>query len=100
MQWNTQTGFSLVFVLSNNWKDLLAGIVVAVVLKVLVWQKQADAKKLRKASSMVQPDGEPQRISRPYMSEDSWMNIPLTANRSTDHGEQNRSRPKYDKKIK
>ena len=36
------------FVLSNNWKDLLAGIVVAVVLKVLVWQKQADAKKLRK----------------------------------------------------
>ena len=35
-------------VLSNNWKDLLAGIVVAVVLKVLVWQKQADAKKLRK----------------------------------------------------
>ena len=36
------------FVLSNHWKDLLAGIVVAVVLKVLVWQKQADAKKLRK----------------------------------------------------
>jgi len=36
------------FVLSNNWKDLLAGIVVAVVLKVLVWQKQAEAKKLRK----------------------------------------------------
>lgn len=36
------------FVLSNNWKDLLAGIVVAVILKVLVWQKQADAKKLRK----------------------------------------------------
>ena len=36
------------FVLSNNWTDLLAGIVVAVVLKVLVWQKQADAKKLRK----------------------------------------------------
>ena len=34
------------FVLSNNWKDLLAGIVVAVVLKVLVWQKQADAKKI------------------------------------------------------
>lgn len=27
------------FVLSNNWKDLLAGITVAVVLKVLVWQK-------------------------------------------------------------
>ena len=36
------------FVLSNNWKDLLAGITVAVVLKVLVWQKQSDAKKLRK----------------------------------------------------
>ena len=29
-------------------RDRLAGIVVAVVLKVLVWQKQADAKKLRK----------------------------------------------------
>ena len=26
----------------------IAGIVVAVILKVLVWQKQADAKKLRK----------------------------------------------------
>ena len=67
------------FVLSNNWKDLLAGIVVAVVLKVLVWQKQADAKKLRKGIEYGSARWGTVEDIKPYMSEDPWMNIPLTA---------------------
>ena len=50
------------FVLSNNWKDLLAGITVAVVLKVLVWQNSQMQRNSEKESSMVQPDGETLRI--------------------------------------
>ena len=67
------------FVLSNNWKDLLAGIVVAVVLKVLVWQKQAEAKKLRKGIEYGSARWGTEEDIKPYMSEDPWMNIPLTA---------------------
>ena len=67
------------FVLSNNWKDLLAGIVVAAVLKVLVWQKQADAKKLRKGIEYGSARWGTAEDIKPYMSEDPWMNIPLTA---------------------
>lgn len=67
------------FVLSNNWKDLLAGIVVAVVLKVWVWQKQADAKKLRKGIEYGSARWGTAEDIKPYMSEDPWMNIPLTA---------------------
>ena len=67
------------FVLSNNWKDLLAGIVVAVVLKVLVWQKQADAKKFRKGIEYGSARWGTAEDIKPYMSEDPWMNIPLTA---------------------
>ena len=67
------------FVLSNNWKDLLAGIVVAVVLKVLVWQKQANAKKLRKGIEYGSARWGTAEDIKPYMSEDPWMNIPLTA---------------------
>ena len=67
------------FVLSNNWKDLLAGIVVAVVLKALVWQKQADAKKLRKGIEYGSARWGIAEDIKPYMSEDPWMNIPLTA---------------------
>ena len=67
------------FVLSNNWKDLLAGIVVAVVLKVLVWQKQADAKKLRKGIEYGSARWGNAEDIKPYMSEDPWMNIPLAA---------------------
>ena len=67
------------FVLSNNWKDLLAGIIVAGVLKVLVWQKQADAKKLRKGIEYGSARWGTAEDIKPYMSEDPWMNIPLTA---------------------
>ena len=67
------------FVLSNNWKDLLTGIVVAVVLKLLVWQKQSDAKKLRKGIEYGSARWGNAEDIKPYMSEDPWMNIPLTA---------------------
>ena len=67
------------FVLSNNWKDLLAGITVAVVLKVLVWQKQSDAKKFRKGIEYGSARWGNAEDIKPYMSENPWMNIPLTA---------------------
>ena len=67
------------FVLSNNWKDVLAVITVAVVLKVLVWQKQSDAKKLRKGIEYGSARWGNAEDIKPYMSEDPWMNIPLTA---------------------
>ena len=67
------------FVLSNNWKDLLAGITVAVVLKVLVWQKQSDAKKLRKGIEYGSARWGNAEDIKPYMSENPWMNVPLTA---------------------
>ena len=84
------------FVLSNNWKDLLAGITVAVVLKVLVWQKQSDAKKLRKGIEYGSARWGNAEDIKPYMSENPWMNIPLTAtedifayNKSTEISESN-----------
>ena len=50
------------FVLSNNWKDLLAGIVVAVVLKCWSGRNRQMQRNSGKESSMVQPDGETLRI--------------------------------------
>ena len=82
------------FVLSNNWKDLLAGIVVAVVLKVLVWQKQADAKKLRKGIEYGSARWGTAEDIKPYMSEDPWMNIPLTATEALTR-ESRPKQPKY-----
>lgn len=82
------------FVLSNNWKDLLAGIVVAVVLKVLVWQKQADAKKLRKGIEYGSARWGTAEDIKPYMSEDPWMNIPLTATEALSM-ESRPKQPKY-----
>ena len=82
------------FMLSNNWKDLLAGIVVAVVLKVLVWQKQADAKKLRKGIEYGSARWGTVEDIKPYMSEDPWMNIPLTATEALTM-ESRSKQPKY-----
>ena len=64
---------------SFNWRDMLTGIVVAVILKLLVWQKQADAKKLRKGIEYGSARWGTAEDIKPYMSEDPWMNIPLTA---------------------
>ena len=64
---------------SFNWRDMLTGIVAAVILKLLVWQKQADAKKLRKGIEYGSARWGNAEDIKPYMSEDPWMNIPLTA---------------------
>ena len=65
--------------LSFNWCDMLTGIVAAVILKLLVWQKQSDAKKLRKGIEYGSARWGNAEDIKPYMSEDPWMNIPLTA---------------------
>ena len=64
---------------SFNWRDMLTGIVAAVILKLLVWQKQSDAKKLRKGIEYGSARWGNAENIKPYMSEDPWMNIPLTA---------------------
>ena len=51
------------FLLSLTWERSISWNCCRSYFESLVWQKQSDAKKLRKESSMVQPDGEPQRIS-------------------------------------
>lgn len=65
--------------LSFDLRDLLVGVTVAVILKLLVWQKQSDAKKLRKGIEYGSARWGTAEDIKPYMSEDSWMNIPLTA---------------------
>ena len=65
--------------LSFDLRDLLVGVTVAVVLKLLVWQKQSDAKKLRKGIEYGSARWGTAEDIKPYMSEDPWMNIPLTA---------------------
>ena len=64
---------------SFNWRDMLTGIVAAVILKLLVWQQQSDAKKLRKGIEYGSARWGNAEDIKPYMSEDPWMNIPLTA---------------------
>lgn len=64
---------------SFNLRDLLFGIAVAVVLKLLIWQKQSDAKKLRKGIEYGSARWGNAEDIKPYMSEDPWENIPLTA---------------------
>ena len=64
---------------SFNWRDMLTGIVAAVILKLLVWQKQSDAKKLRKGIEYGSARWGNAEDIKPYMSENPWMNIPLTA---------------------
>ena len=67
------------FLLSFDLRDLLVGVTVAVILKLLVWQKQSDAKKLRKGIEYGSARWGNAEDIKPYMSEDPWMNIPLTA---------------------
>ena len=78
---------------SFNWRDMLTGIVAAVILKLLVWQKQSDAKKLRKGIEYGSARWGNAEDIKPYMSEDPWMNIPLTATEALTM----KSRPKQPK---
>lgn len=65
--------------LSFDLRDLLVGVTVAIILKLLVWQKQSDAKKLRKGIEYGSARWGTAEDIKPYMSDDPWMNIPLTA---------------------
>ncbi|HJD27089.1 MAG TPA: type IV secretory system conjugative DNA transfer family protein [Candidatus Blautia intestinipullorum] len=65
--------------LSFDLRDLLVGVTVAVILKLLVWQKQSDAKKLRKGIEYGSARWGTAEDIKPYMSDNPWMNIPLTA---------------------
>ena len=67
------------FLLSFDLRDLLVGVTVAVILKLLVWQKQSDAKKLRKGIEYGSARWGTAEDIKPYMSDNPWMNIPLTA---------------------
>ena len=79
---------------SFNWCDMLTGIVAAVILKLLVWQKQSDAKKLRKGIEYGSARWGNAEDIKPYMSENPWMNIPLTATEALTM-ESRQKQPKY-----
>ena len=80
--------------LSFDLRDLLVGVTVAVILKLLVWQKQSDAKKLRKGIEYGSARWGNAEDIKPYMSEDPWMNIPLTATEALTM-ESRTKQPKY-----
>lgn len=82
------------FLPSFFYMDLLVGVGAAVVVKILIWQKQADAKKLRKGVEYGSARwGTPEDI-KPFMADDFWMNIPLTATESITM-ESRPKQPKY-----
>ena len=60
-------------------KDLLIGLIVAVAAKLLMWEKQQNSKKFRKGVEYGSARWGTAEDIKPYMSEDPWMNIPLTA---------------------
>lgn len=80
--------------LSFDLRDLLVGVTVAVILKLLVWQKQSDAKKLRKGIEYGSARWGTAEDIKPYMSDDPWMNIPLTATEALTM-ERRPKQPKY-----
>jgi type IV secretion system protein VirD4 len=74
--------------------DVLVGIGVAVAVKLVVWQKQADAKKLRKGIEYGSARWGTAEDIKPFMADDFWMNIPLTATESLTM-ESRPKQPKY-----
>lgn len=70
------------FLPSFYFTDLLVGVGSSMVLKILVWQKQADAKKLRKGVEYGSARWGTKEDIKPFMADDFWMNIPLTATES------------------
>lgn len=79
---------------SLQGKDLLVGIGVAAAAKVLIWQKQQDAKKFRKGVEYGSARWGNAEDIKPYMSDNPWMNIPLTATESLSM-ESRPKNPKY-----
>ena len=74
--------------------DLIVGTCVAVVFKLLVIQKKADAKKLRKGSEYGSARWGTREDILPFIADDPWMNIPLTATESLTM-ESRPKKPKY-----
>lgn len=67
---------------STDIIDILIGAGTAVATKLLMWQKQQDAKKLRKGVEYGSARWGDRDDIKPYMSDNPWMNIPLTATES------------------
>ena len=67
---------------SFHMYDLCVGAIAALVVRILIWQKQADAKKLRKGVEYGSARWGTAEDIKPYMSDDPGMNIPLTATES------------------
>ena len=65
------------FLPSLYYMDVLVGAGIAAVVKILVWQKQADAKKLRKGVEYGSARWGTAEDIKPFMAEDFWMNIPF-----------------------
>lgn len=63
-------------------QDLLAGLILAVILRLIIWQKKLDAKKLRKGIEYGSARWGTQEDIRSFMADNPWMNIPLTATES------------------
>lgn len=68
--------------LSFDLRDLLVGVTVAVILKLLVWQKQSDAKKLRKGIEYGSARWGTEKDIRPYADPEFENNIILTETES------------------
>ena len=67
---------------SLQGKDPLIGVGVAAVAKILIWQKQQDSKKFRKGVEYGSAKWGDREDIKPYMADNPWMNIPLTATES------------------
>ena len=67
---------------STQVKDLLIGLIVAVAAKLLMWEKQQNSKKFRKGVEYGSARWGDREEIKTYMSENPWMNIPLTATES------------------
>ena len=63
-------------------KDLFIGLIVAAVAKLLMWEKQQNSKKFRKGVEYGSARWGDKEEIKPYMSENPWLNIPLTATES------------------
>ncbi len=79
MRWNMADRILTGLQPSFNWRDMLTGIVAAVISEITGMAKQSDAKKLRKGIEYGSARWGNAEDIKPYMSEDPWMNIPLTA---------------------
>lgn len=67
------------FMPSFYLSDMIFGFAIAAIIKILILQKRADAKKLRKGVEYGSARWGNREDIKPYMADDPMMNIPLTA---------------------